>query len=108
MGAPVYWSLTYQGEHTANVFREESKAQETLDRLNKVYPGKEDARAIVPLYTGAPTEETIVAAAQAVVRQALDDVSVHPCDYHDDAVRARLLHGPVSDLHAALTARGTK
>lgn len=61
-----------------------------------------------PYTQGWETDKILVGAAQAVVRQALDDVSVHPCDYHDDAVRAKLLHGPVLSLHTVLSARGIK
>ncbi len=45
-------------------------------------------------------------AAQAVVREALDKVEVHPCDERDDAVRAKGLYGPVQELHAALAQEG--
>lgn len=48
---PVYWSLTYQGEHTANAFRTKESAQATVERLNTAYPGESDSREIVPLYT---------------------------------------------------------
>lgn len=48
---PVYWSVTYQGEHTANAFRTKELAQATLERLNTAYPDEDDSREIVPLYT---------------------------------------------------------
>ncbi len=48
--------------------------------------------------------EKLIAAARAVVREALDAVSVHPCDVNDDAVRAAGLYGPMADLYAALAA----
>ena len=41
-------------------------------------------------------------AATALVRHHLDAVEVHPCDEHDDAVRARSCIPEVQDLHAAL------
>lgn len=40
--------------------------------------------------------------AQALVRHHLDSVEVHPCDEHDDGVRARGCIKEVQDLHAAL------
>ncbi|OFJ47871.1 hypothetical protein BA896_001515 [Janthinobacterium lividum] len=43
-------------------------------------------------------------AAKAVLREALDAVDVHPCDVHDDAVRAKGLFGPMADLYAAAIA----
>lgn len=43
-------------------------------------------------------------AAKAVLREALDAVDVHPCDVHDDAVRAKGLCGPMADLYAAAIA----
>lgn len=42
-------------------------------------------------------------AARAVVREALDNVEVHPCDEHDDSVRAKGLYGTMQNLHAALS-----
>ena len=41
-------------------------------------------------------------AARAVVREALDNVDVHPCDEHDDEVRGEKLYGPMRDLYDAL------
>jgi hypothetical protein len=43
-------------------------------------------------------------AASAVLRDAMDNVRVHPCGENDDAVRARGLYGPMADLYAALAA----
>lgn len=41
-------------------------------------------------------------AATALVRHHLDAVEVHPCDEHDDDVRARSCIQQVQDLHGAL------
>ena len=41
-------------------------------------------------------------AATTLVRHHLDAVEVHPCDEHDDAVRARSCIPEVHDLHVAL------
>lgn len=41
-------------------------------------------------------------AVSAVLRDALDNVRVHPCDEKDDAVRAQRLCGPMADLYAAM------
>lgn len=43
-------------------------------------------------------------AIKAVLREALDAVDVHPCDVHDDAVRAKWLYDPMADLYAAAIA----
>jgi hypothetical protein len=43
------------------------------------------------------------AAARLVLREALDDVPVHPCDVEDDAVRAKGLPEPMANLYAAVT-----
>jgi hypothetical protein len=49
--------------------------------------------------------ERLRVAANAVVREALDNVSVHPCDYNDDSVRAKSLYGAMADLYAATRCR---
>ncbi|KVP75224.1 hypothetical protein WJ96_05565 [Burkholderia ubonensis] len=41
-------------------------------------------------------------AATTLVRHHLDSVEVHPCDVHDDEVRARHCIREVQDLHTAL------
>lgn len=41
-------------------------------------------------------------AATVVVRDALDDVEVHPCDQRNDSVRAQHLRSPLAALYAAL------
>lgn len=41
-------------------------------------------------------------AAAAVLREALDNVSVHPCDFSNDEVRAKGLCGPMARLYQAL------
>lgn len=46
--------------------------------------------------------DAVVDAAKAVVREALDSVSVHPCDEHDDEVRARQLPDLMQKLYRAL------
>lgn len=43
------------------------------------------------------------AASKAVLRDALDDVQVHPCDEGDDRVAARSLSEPMKGLLLALT-----
>lgn len=45
----------------------------------------------------------LINAAHEVLREALDNVSVHPCDVNDDVVRAKGLYGPVAKLYQALT-----
>jgi hypothetical protein len=44
----------------------------------------------------------VTSAAQALVRHHLDSVEVHPCDEHNDEVRARACIPEVQNLHAAL------
>ncbi len=46
--------------------------------------------------------DAVVDAAKTVVREALDSVSVHPCDEHDDEVRARQLPDYMQKLYRAL------
>jgi hypothetical protein len=60
--------------------------------------------AIGRLRADAPRAESdaVIAAARVAVRDALDDVDVHPCDTHDDAVRARGLSDPMRTLWLAL------
>jgi hypothetical protein len=48
--------------------------------------------------------DAVVAAAKTVVREELDSVSVHPCDEHDDEVRARQLPDHMQKLYRALLA----
>lgn len=54
-----------------------------------------------------PDREAIIAAARDVVRDALDDVSVHPCDVHNDDVKAARLSEPMRALYSALKAAPT-
>ena len=49
-----------------------------------------------------PDREAIIAAARNVVRDALDDVVVHPCDVHNDDVKATRLAEPMRALYLAL------
>lgn len=46
--------------------------------------------------------EAVIKAAKAVLREELDKVEVHPCDYHDDTVRAGRLYGPYRELWEAI------
>lgn len=51
----------------------------------------------------APNADTDLRwAATVVVRDALDDVEVHPCDHHNDMVRAQHLRAPLAALYSAL------
>lgn len=43
----------------------------------------------------------LLQAVDAVLREALDAVDVHPCDEHNDEIRARGLTGPMRGLHTA-------
>ena len=54
--APVYWSVTYCGEHTGNIKRSAEQAQALVDRLDRDYKDEAGLRAIVPLYA-APQPE---------------------------------------------------
>jgi hypothetical protein len=44
----------------------------------------------------------LLAAAQKVIREKLDEVSVHPCDVNDDSVRAKSLVEPYLSLYNAI------
>lgn len=44
--------------------------------------------------------------ALAVVREALDNQEVHPCDEHDDEVRGSKLYGPMRELYEVLRSAG--
>jgi hypothetical protein len=48
---PVYWSVTYCGEHTGNIKRSAKQAQALVDRLDRDYKDEAGLRAVVPLYT---------------------------------------------------------
>jgi hypothetical protein len=50
--------------------------------------------------------EAALTAACAIVREALDSVTVHPCDQHNDAVRAAQLSEPMLTLYVALRDAG--
>jgi hypothetical protein len=56
-------------------------------------------------YLSASPESLLYIAATALLREALDDVQVHPCDVNDDEVSARGLYGRMADLYAALKAQ---
>jgi hypothetical protein len=49
---------------------------------------------------------SVVEAACQVVFEALQNTEVHPCDIHDEAVRARKLYGPTRALYDALKLAG--
>ncbi|WP_175958435.1 hypothetical protein [Burkholderia sp. BCC0405] len=51
-----------------------------------------------------PDRDSIIEAAQALLRDALDEVRVHPCDAHNDEVRANGLSENMYALYLALTA----
>ncbi|KWF90343.1 hypothetical protein WL95_27320 [Burkholderia cepacia] len=50
----------------------------------------------------SPAAEAVIEAARAVLREELDDVTVHPCDQHDDDVKARRLPEHMQALYRAL------
>lgn len=66
--------------------------------MNNNKPQKQDEA------TGAASELNagLDRAARAVVREALDNVDVHPCDEHNDEVRGSKLYGPMRELYEAL------
>ncbi|MYM92532.1 hypothetical protein [Duganella vulcania] len=81
------------------------EAREALARARSwsspgVRPQPETAKEVAS--TLADRVEALERAAAAVLRNALDAVEVHPCDVHDDAVRAKGLRGPMADLYAAV------
>ncbi|WP_155635563.1 hypothetical protein [Burkholderia territorii] len=55
-----------------------------------------------------PDRDAIIASAWKVVREALDDVVVHPCDQHDGDVKARRLPLHMHALYLALQAISDK
>ena len=61
-----------------------------------------------PLYTSPPAQakeiEGLRAAAQSVVRLALNNVDVHPCDYGNDEVASRGLPTEMRNLYIVLNA----
>lgn len=50
----------------------------------------------------------IARAAITVVQEALENVDVHPCDVHEEAVRAARLVEPVKSLYDALKVAGVR
>lgn len=50
--------------------------------------------------------DAIVAAAQSVVREALENEGVHPSDINYDSLCALVLFGPTANLYAALMQAG--
>lgn len=63
---------------------------------------------VEPLFTAPHTQakeiEGLRAAAQSVVRLALDNVDVHPCDYGNDEVASRGLPTEMRNLYIVLNA----
>lgn len=63
----------------------------------------------LPDWMSAPTVGAGIArSAIAVVQEALESVDVHPCDVHDEAVRASRLIEPVKSLYDALKVAGVR
>jgi hypothetical protein len=63
----------------------------------------------LPDWMSTPTVGAGIArAAIAVVQDALENVDVHPCDVHDEAVRAARLVEPVKSLYDALKVAGVR
>ena len=60
------------------------------------------ARGVAPI----AGDRELVLAAKIVVRDALDRVEVHPCDEHNDSVKANNLSVEMKALYDALVARG--
>lgn len=60
------------------------------------------ASSVNALSAGDRVDAELMTAAKAVVREALDNVCVHPCDQHNDAVKAKGLVEPVASLYAAI------
>lgn len=58
-------------------------------------------REVLPA-PSAVADEQVRVAATALVRHHLDSVAVHPCDAHNDDIRAGQCIPEVQDLHAAL------
>ena len=44
----------------------------------------------------------VEAAALAVLREALDNVEIHPCDQHNDDIKAKQLSEPLQKLYFAM------
>ncbi|MBC8739812.1 hypothetical protein F6X40_24160 [Paraburkholderia sp. UCT31] len=61
---------------------------------------------LVALYETPDVAKCVIAAAAAVVAEALDDVDVHPCDAHNEEVKASVLHGTMRQLYDALKQGG--
>jgi hypothetical protein len=79
-----------------NLERENGELRAEIDRLNSVMREQFYARRTTP------DREAIIAAAEVVVREALDSVTVHPCDEHNDDVRADHVVDPMRALYLAL------
>lgn len=63
----------------------------------------------LPDWMGMPTVGAGIArGAILVVQEALDNVEVHPCDVHNEAVRAARLIEPVKSLYDALKVAGVR
>lgn len=94
----------------------EMLTDDEVNRLARKYFGPNTAESIpetILLYTREiehrvaarrtmPDREAIIAAARDVIRDALDDVVVHPCDVHNDDVKAAHFAEPMRALYLAL------
>lgn len=76
------------------------------DLMKKKYPGPTSFDIWLAARRTPPDREEIVRAATAVIRDALDDVQVHPCDQYDDDVKARQLPVHMHALYLALQSQG--
>jgi hypothetical protein len=54
---PVAWSVTWNGQHTGNIFVHPQEAKDELQRLTEIYKRDGSIRAIVPLYTAPPQRD---------------------------------------------------
>lgn len=97
---PVYWSVTYQGEHTANAFPTKGLAQATLDRLNAKHPG--ETREIVPLYT-RPQPAPAVLSDEQIAELAANAVEAMGWD-----VDTKIIAQQTEFVRAVLAAAGVK
>jgi hypothetical protein len=54
---PVAWSVTWNEQHTGNIYIHYKMAKDELQRLTEKYTGDDATRKIVPLYTAPPQRE---------------------------------------------------
>lgn len=92
----------------------------TLLQLFQAHPGgrealnqfahavAEETLARIPAWPAVPQAnaelDALLEAAKEVVRDALDNVAVHPCDQHNAAIRAKGLFGSMLKLYEAIRA----